>query len=30
MILSDSTPTDEDMEDERFMEVYQESTDLYG
>ena len=30
MILSSETPDDEDLEDERFLEIYQESTDLYG
>lgn len=30
MILSSETPDDEDLEDERFLEIYQEATDLYG
>ncbi|CAD8201604.1 unnamed protein product [Paramecium pentaurelia] len=30
LILSSETPDDEDLEDERFLEVYQEATDLYG
>lgn len=30
MILSAETPDDEDLEDERFLEIYQEATDLYG
>lgn len=30
MILSSETPDDDDLEDERFLEIYQEATDLYG
>ena len=30
MILSSETPDDEDLEDERFLEIYEEATDLYG
>lgn len=30
MILSAETPDDDDLEDERFLEIYQEATDLYG
>lgn len=30
MILSPECPDDEDLEDEKFLEIYQEATDLYG
>ena len=30
MILSTEMPTEEELEDEKFLEVYQEATDLYG
>lgn len=30
MILSPEAPDDEDLEDEKFLELYQEATDLYG
>ena len=30
MILSPDAPDDEDLEDERFLEIYQEATDVYG
>ena len=30
MILSPEAPDDEDLEDERFLEIYQAATDLYG
>lgn len=30
MILSSESPDDDDLEDERFLEVYQEATDVYG
>lgn len=30
MILSPEMPEDHDLEDERFLEVYQEATDIYG
>ncbi|EGR31788.1 hypothetical protein IMG5_102270 [Ichthyophthirius multifiliis] len=30
MILSTESPDDDDLEDERFLEIYQEATDLYG
>ncbi|KAL4476836.1 hypothetical protein ABPG72_010673 [Tetrahymena utriculariae] len=30
MILSSESPDDDDLEDERFLEIYQEATDVYG
>ena len=30
MICSPEMPDDHDLEDERFIEVYQEATDIYG
>jgi hypothetical protein len=30
MILSPEMPEDHDLEDERFLEIYQEATDIYG
>ncbi len=30
MILDPECPDDDDLEDEKFMEVYQEASDLYG
>ncbi len=30
MILSADMPSEEDLEDEKFLEIYQEATDLYG
>lgn len=30
MILSPEAPDDDDLEDERFLEIYQEATDVYG
>mmetsp|Transcript_60811 Transcript_60811/g.69500 ORF Transcript_60811/g.69500 Transcript_60811/m.69500 type:complete len:252 (+) Transcript_60811:49-804(+) len=30
MILSPEAPEDDDLQDERFIEIYQEATDLYG
>lgn len=30
MILSPETPDEEDLQDERFLEIYQDATDLYG
>jgi len=30
MIVSPECPDDEDLEDEKFLEIYQEATDLYG
>ncbi|CAG9327610.1 unnamed protein product [Blepharisma stoltei] len=30
MILSPGTPDDDDLQDERFLELYQEATDIYG
>ena len=30
MILNPDCPDDDDLEDEKFMELYQEANDLYG
>ena len=30
MIISPEMPEDHDLEDERFLEIYQEATDIYG
>ncbi len=30
MILNPECPDDDDLEDEKFMEIYQEASDLYG
>lgn len=30
MVLSPGTPDEDDLQDERFLELYQEATDLYG
>ena len=30
MILSPEMPSDQDLEDERFLEIYQEASDIYG
>ena len=30
MILSPEMPEDHDLEDERFLEIYSEATDIYG